>query len=122
MKNMNYFIRPEHFEAIGKLMLIISMTWAYFFFNDYIVQWYGGDKWTKDTAPLARVWSARLDVVCRCLSSMWHSLGDPVEPKMAFHALAVRSSWAVDQRGHVVRALRHRADLADHQPHAVHLA
>jgi hypothetical protein len=47
MKNMKYFIRPEHFDAIGKLMLIISMTWAYFFFNDYMVQWYGGDKWTK---------------------------------------------------------------------------
>jgi molybdopterin-containing oxidoreductase family membrane subunit len=27
-------------------MLIVSMAWAYFFFNDYIVQWYGGDKWT----------------------------------------------------------------------------
>jgi len=46
MKHMDYFIRAEHFEAIGKLMLIISMGWAYFFFNDYIVQWYGGDKWT----------------------------------------------------------------------------
>jgi molybdopterin-containing oxidoreductase family membrane subunit len=46
MKNMDYFIRAEHFEAIGKLMLIISMAWAYFFFNDYLVQWYGGDKWT----------------------------------------------------------------------------
>ncbi|MRR10143.1 polysulfide reductase, partial [bacterium] len=46
MKNMKYFIRPEHFNALGKLMLVISMTWAYFFFNDYMVQWYGGDKWT----------------------------------------------------------------------------
>ncbi|MBN1303309.1 MAG: polysulfide reductase NrfD [Anaerolineales bacterium] len=46
MKNMKYFIRPEHFDALGKLMLIVSMAWAYFFFNDYMVQWYGGDKWT----------------------------------------------------------------------------
>jgi molybdopterin-containing oxidoreductase family membrane subunit len=62
MKNMKYFIRPEHFNALGKLMLVISMTWAYFFFNDYMVQWYGGDKWTRillewhETGPLAWVW------------------------------------------------------------------
>ncbi len=47
MKNMKYFIRPEHFNTIGRLMLIISMTWAYFYFNDYLVPWYGGDKWEK---------------------------------------------------------------------------
>jgi molybdopterin-containing oxidoreductase family membrane subunit len=22
------------------------MGWGYFFFNDYLVQWYGGDRWT----------------------------------------------------------------------------
>ena len=68
MKNMKYFIRPEHFDAIGKLMLIISMTWAYFFFNDYIVQWYGGDKWTKEllhwheAGPLGWMWFLMLIV------------------------------------------------------------
>jgi len=48
MKNMKYFIRAEHLDALGKLMLIISMAWAYFFFNDYMVQWYGGDRWTDE--------------------------------------------------------------------------
>jgi molybdopterin-containing oxidoreductase family membrane subunit len=43
MKHMDYFIRKEHFDSLGKLMLIVSMAYAYFFFNDYIVQWYGGD-------------------------------------------------------------------------------
>jgi len=68
MKNMKYFIRPEHFDAIGKLMLIISMTWAYFFFNDYMVQWYGGDKWTKtllhwhEAGPLGWMWFLMLIV------------------------------------------------------------
>ena len=47
MKNMKYFLRPEHFEIIGKLMLLVSMAWAYFYFNDYLVPWYGGDKWEK---------------------------------------------------------------------------
>jgi molybdopterin-containing oxidoreductase family membrane subunit len=45
MKNMKYFLRPEHFDTMGKLMLMVSMAWAYFYFNDYIVPWYGGDKW-----------------------------------------------------------------------------
>jgi Ni/Fe-hydrogenase subunit HybB-like protein len=62
MKNMDYFIRKEHFNALGKLMLIVSMGWAYFFFNDYIVQWYGGDKWTHllldfhESGPLGWMW------------------------------------------------------------------
>ena len=43
MKNMKYFIRPEHFDGLGKLMLMITMTWGYFFFNDYLVEWYGGE-------------------------------------------------------------------------------
>ncbi len=66
MKHMHYFIRAEHFDGIGKLMLIISMGWAYFFFNDYIVQWYGGDKWTKillhyhEAGPLGWMWFAML--------------------------------------------------------------
>ena len=47
MKNMKYFIRPEHFNLSGKLMLMVSMAWAYFYFNDYLVPWYGGDKWEK---------------------------------------------------------------------------
>jgi Ni/Fe-hydrogenase subunit HybB-like protein len=46
MKHMKYFIRKEHFDSLGKLMMIVSFSYAYFFFNDYIVQWYGGDKWT----------------------------------------------------------------------------
>jgi Ni/Fe-hydrogenase subunit HybB-like protein len=62
MKNMKYFIRPEHFDALGKLMLIVSMGWAYFFFNDYIVQWYGGDKFTHilldfhEAGPMGWLW------------------------------------------------------------------
>ncbi|MBL8061926.1 MAG: polysulfide reductase NrfD [Anaerolineales bacterium] len=66
MKHMDYFVRGEHFDAIGKLMLIISMAWAYFFFNDYMVQWYGGDKWTQqllhfhEAGPLGWMWFAML--------------------------------------------------------------
>jgi Ni/Fe-hydrogenase subunit HybB-like protein len=38
---LDYFLRDEHFEGMGKFLLILSLTWAYFYFNDYIVPWYG---------------------------------------------------------------------------------
>ncbi len=66
MKNMKYFLRPEHFNAIGKLMLLVSLTWAYFYFNDYLVPWYGGDKWWKiledfvQHGPQAPLWYVML--------------------------------------------------------------
>jgi Ni/Fe-hydrogenase subunit HybB-like protein len=47
MKHYEYFIRAEHFNTIGMLMLIVSMAWAYFYFNDYLAPWYGVDKWEK---------------------------------------------------------------------------
>ncbi len=43
MKHFDYFIRMEHFDALGKLLLVFSMAWAYFFFNEYLISWYGGD-------------------------------------------------------------------------------
>jgi Ni/Fe-hydrogenase subunit HybB-like protein len=66
MKNMKYFIRAEHFDFLGKLSLIISMAWAYFFFNDYLVPWYGGDKYDRllqdfhEKGPLSWVWVTML--------------------------------------------------------------
>jgi molybdopterin-containing oxidoreductase family membrane subunit len=68
MKHMKYFIRPEHFDTIGRLMLIVSMAWAYFYMNDYIVPWYGGDKWEKlfqefaEKGPVAYFWYTMLIV------------------------------------------------------------
>jgi molybdopterin-containing oxidoreductase family membrane subunit len=62
MKNYTYFLRKEHFNTIGMLMLLVSMTWAYFYFNDYLVPWYGGDVWQKlfqefaEKGPLAPLW------------------------------------------------------------------
>ena len=47
MKHYKYFIRKEQFNTMGTLMLLVSMAWAYFYFNDYLVPWYGGDVWEK---------------------------------------------------------------------------
>jgi molybdopterin-containing oxidoreductase family membrane subunit len=53
---------------MGMLMLLVSMAWAYFYFNDYIVPWYGGDKWEKlvqeytEKGPLGYLWYTMLIV------------------------------------------------------------
>ncbi len=71
MVNMKYFIRLEHFDALGKLVLLFSMTWAYFFFNEYILQWYGGEEVIKNlltfhaTGPDAWIWYVML--ICNVL-------------------------------------------------------
>jgi molybdopterin-containing oxidoreductase family membrane subunit len=44
MLHMDYFIRKEHFDALGKLVLIFSFTWTYFYFNELILEWYGGEQ------------------------------------------------------------------------------
>jgi Ni/Fe-hydrogenase subunit HybB-like protein len=62
MKNMKYFLRLEHFDFLGKLLLIVSFIWTYFFFNDYLIPWYGGGKFEKllldfqAYGPFAWVW------------------------------------------------------------------
>lgn len=62
MRNFKYFIRPEHFDALGKLLLVFSMAWAYFFFNEYLLSWYGGEEAVQRiltlhaTGPSAWVW------------------------------------------------------------------
>jgi molybdopterin-containing oxidoreductase family membrane subunit len=68
MKHYKYFIRAEQLNTIGMLMLLVSMAWAYFYFNDYLVPWYGGDVWDKlvqeytEKGPLAYLWYTMLIV------------------------------------------------------------
>jgi Ni/Fe-hydrogenase subunit HybB-like protein len=37
------FLRGEHFDALGKLVLIAGMAWTYFWFTGFIVEWYGNE-------------------------------------------------------------------------------
>ncbi len=39
--HLEYFLRPEHFDGMGKFLLLLSFAWDYFYFNDVIVPWYG---------------------------------------------------------------------------------
>ncbi|MFC2030461.1 NrfD/PsrC family molybdoenzyme membrane anchor subunit [Chloroflexota bacterium] len=41
--HLEYFLRAEHFNGMGMFLLLLSFAWAYFYFNDYIVPWYGGE-------------------------------------------------------------------------------
>jgi molybdopterin-containing oxidoreductase family membrane subunit len=41
--HLEYFIRSEHMNGMAMFLLILSFTWAYFYFNDYLVPWYGQD-------------------------------------------------------------------------------
>ncbi len=39
--HLEYFLRAEHFDGMATFLLVLSLTWAYFYFNDYLVPWYG---------------------------------------------------------------------------------
>ena len=37
------YLRPVHFENLGKLLLTMSLLWGYFVFNERLATWYGND-------------------------------------------------------------------------------
>ncbi len=59
---LEYFLRAEHFDSIGKLILVFSFAWTYFFFADYLTEWYGGEAVGKELltlqarGPVAPLW------------------------------------------------------------------
>jgi len=38
---LGYFIREEHFNAMGIFLMVLSMAWVYFYFAEWITNWYG---------------------------------------------------------------------------------
>jgi molybdopterin-containing oxidoreductase family membrane subunit len=36
-----YFMREQHFNAMGLFLLILSLAWIYFYFAEWITNWYG---------------------------------------------------------------------------------
>jgi Ni/Fe-hydrogenase subunit HybB-like protein len=63
---LDYFLREEHFDALGKLILVFSFAWTYFFFADYLTEWYGGEHVGQQLlllqahGPVAPLWYAML--------------------------------------------------------------
>ena len=37
------FLRREHFDALGKLIVVAGMGWVYFWFGGFIVEWFGNE-------------------------------------------------------------------------------
>jgi molybdopterin-containing oxidoreductase family membrane subunit len=37
------YLRPLHFQSLGKLLLLMSLLWAYFIFAERLTTWYGND-------------------------------------------------------------------------------
>lgn len=79
MLHMKYFLRPEVFDSLGKLVLIFSMAWTYFFINDYLLTYYGGDAAERQvllehaTGPGAWVWYLML--ICNIVTpwlTLWN--------------------------------------------------
>ena len=45
------YLRPLHFENLGKLMLVMALLWGYFVFNERLVTYYG-----NEPAEMAVLW------------------------------------------------------------------
>ena len=41
--HLQEFLRAEHFDALGKLVMVAGMAWVYFWFAGFIVEWYGNE-------------------------------------------------------------------------------
>jgi Ni/Fe-hydrogenase subunit HybB-like protein len=37
------YLHPVHFQNLGKLLLMMSLLWAYFIFNERLTVWYGNE-------------------------------------------------------------------------------
>ena len=37
------FLRREHFDALGKLIVVAGLGWVYFWFGGFIVEWFGNE-------------------------------------------------------------------------------
>jgi len=53
--HLEKYLQPVHFQNLGKLMLVMSLLWGYFVFNERLVTWYG-----NTTHEMAALWSTQL--------------------------------------------------------------
>ncbi len=42
------FLRAEHFNSLGRLVMIAGMAWFYFWFAGFLVEWYGNEPVTRE--------------------------------------------------------------------------
>jgi molybdopterin-containing oxidoreductase family membrane subunit len=51
--HLQAYLHPVHFQNLGKLLLLMSLLWAYFVFSERLTVWYGND--TAEMAVFAVV-------------------------------------------------------------------
>jgi Ni/Fe-hydrogenase subunit HybB-like protein len=56
--HLEYFIRKEHFNGMGKFLLVLSLAWGYLYFNDFLVPWYGQKPVDKSITDLLTIGGA----------------------------------------------------------------
>jgi Ni/Fe-hydrogenase subunit HybB-like protein len=52
--HLEAYLHPVHFTNLGKLMLVMSLLWGYFVFNERLVTWYG-----NGTSEMAVFWQTQ---------------------------------------------------------------
>src|SRR2546426_11931264 len=52
--HLEEYFRPEQFDNLGKLLLMMSLLWVYFIFAERLTVWYG-----NESAEMAVFWSTQ---------------------------------------------------------------
>jgi Ni/Fe-hydrogenase subunit HybB-like protein len=50
--HLEYYLRDEHLNGMGKFLLVLALAWGYFYFNDFLVPWYGQQPVDKNILQL----------------------------------------------------------------------
>ncbi|MEJ2349321.1 MAG: polysulfide reductase NrfD [Anaerolineales bacterium] len=102
--HLEYFLREEHFDGMGKFLLILSFAWAYFYFNDYIVPWYGQEPVEKilqqlfASGILAPVWILMLfSNVVLPWATLWSKRIRTSIPAMLFISIFVQIGMYIER-------------------------
>ena len=96
--HLEHYLLPLHFENLGKLLLLMSMLWGYFVFNERLTVWYGNEPhemavfWATQRGAYAPLYWTMVIVQLRAAA------GDPRQPEDAHdrrHASSRRSACVV---------------------------
>lgn len=111
-----YFLRDEHFNAMGIFLLILVITWIYFYFTEWLTNWYGRlpvEKAIQDmlTGPLAPLFYLMLfcNIVVP-LATLWSRRVRTSLPAMFVICVFVQIGMYVE-RGLIVPGFLSRNDL-----------
>ncbi len=116
--HLEQYLLPLHFDNLGKLLLLMSILWGYFVFNERLTVWYG-----NEPHEMAVFWATQRGAYAPLYWTM--VIGNFVLP-LAILAnpktrtiLGLRHRLVRRRHRHVARALPDRRAVADAQAAAV---